>query len=316
MNGSGISSGPARPAGSIRHQPITSSGTRGRDDRPILRKPVVGVAEVPLRTADLGGHRRHGDGRRDLPVAPDGLHAVEVEPAIQLGRHIERARRRPGRLGDPRPCVAGHDRRRSERAVRPDVRDHALGPVPGHVRVVPARPGQAPSVRREARRGHEVGPAGQLHHARRVVRGRPVERDRDERVDRLPVLERVILADADQAVARRVEAHVRVAPATDRRKRCRRPVRPDAQQPSRREVGDDDQVTGREVRPSAVLVDAGPDVEPGRADVADPIRAAPSNQGLATVILGPPLQPGDRVAVPARLGEPHEPLRDQLERHR
>ena len=145
--------------------------------------------------------------------------------------------------------------------------------------MVPARPGQAPSVRREARRGHEVGPAGQLHDARRVVRGRAVERDGDERVDRLPALERVVLADADQAVARRVEAHVRVAPATGRRERRRRPVRSDAQQPSRREVGDDDQVTGGQVRPAAVLVDAGPDVEPGRADVADTIRAASSEPG-------------------------------------
>ena len=180
--------------------------------------------------------------------------------------------------------------------------------------MVPARPGQAPSVRREARRGHEIRPAGQLHDARRIVRGRAVERNRDERVDRLPALARVVLADADQALARRIEARVRVAPATGRRERRHRPVGSDAHQPSRCEVGDDHQVTGRHVRPSAVLVDARPDVEPDRADVADTF-AGPADQGLTTAILGPPLEPGDRVAVPARLGEPHEPLRDQLQGH-
>ncbi len=283
--------------------------------RPVLVEPVVGVAEVPFRPADLGRHRRDRDQSHGRVAAPAGHDAVQVEPAVQLRGHVEGAVRRPRRLRDPGHRVARHDRGRAQRAVGSDRRDDALRPVPGHVRVAPADPGEAEPVRREARRRDEVRAAGQLDDARRVLRGRAVQRDRHQRVDGLAALDRVVLADADEASPGCVEAGVRVAPAAIRRQRRRGSVGAHAQQPPGREVGDDDKVSDSKVRRPAVLVDARPDVDAGRADVADATLTGPPDQRLATGVLGAALQPRHGGAVPARLGEPDEPGRDQLEGH-
>ena len=97
------------------------------------------------------------------------------------------------------------------------------------------------------------------------------------------------------------------------RQRRRRPVGADAQQPPGRKVGDDDEVAGGQVCRASVLVDARPDVDAGRADVADAALTRPPDQRLATVVVGAALKPRDGATVPARLGEPDEPGRDQVQ---
>jgi hypothetical protein len=88
---------------------------------------------------------------------------------------------------------------------------------------------------------------------------------------------------------------------------------PSGQETPGREIGDDDPVAGGQVRRPAVFVDARPDVDPGRADVADAALARPSDKRLATAVLGTALEPRDGLAVPSGFGQPDEPGGDQVQ---
>ena len=88
---------------------------------------------------------------------------------------MQAARRRPTRAGRPTP----RGRRRRSRAAAGSVerRHPQLGPVPGHVRVVPAGQGEPAAVRADPREGVEVAPPRE--HGRLVG---PVERQGDDLV--------------------------------------------------------------------------------------------------------------------------------------
>ena len=124
-----------------RRSPKTQSGTRTRPRR--------------RRSATRAARRPSGGGRSTRPA---------------------RSRRRGCPSGAQRGCavhvvgVAGDDRGAGRAAVRVDVRDHALGPVPGQVRVVPAEPREAsPS-------GASRGDGDEVAARRRARRPRPGRR--------------------------------------------------------------------------------------------------------------------------------------------
>ena len=132
-------------------------------------------------------------------------------------------------------------------------------------------------VGRQAGRGEEVRA---LHEdARRPL---PVERDLDDRCDRLPVAG-VVLTHGQEPAAAGVEADVRVPVVTLRRDRLGlRDSWVQAIQPPVGPIREDDRAAGHGVRPAAVLVDSRADVEWRRASGprwCRPRRAGPGRSG-------------------------------------
>ncbi len=193
-------------------------------------------------------------------------------------------------------------------------REPQLGPVPGHVGVVPAGPGEAGAVGAGAGEGVEVAAAGQ--HPRR---GRAVERQRHDLVRRF-ALAPVHLAHADDGGAVRRHPHVGVAqgrrlvrPRRDRNRLLAEPLSVEALVG---EVDEEDEV-GRGQRPGAatVLVDAGADVDAGGGDVFRGPARRPAHQGHPAALVGPPLAPPD-AAVGGQRRRPQPPSRAGHRRRR
>ena len=138
-------------------------------------------------------------------------------------------------------------------------RDPELGPVPGHVRVVPAGPGEPAAVGADPGEGVEVAPGGE--HGRLAG---AVEGERDDLVlgfaaRRGPRARRRRVRPSGRAGCRRSAGRPGLSgSAADRDRLLAEPL---AVEPLVGEVGEEDEVVGDQ-RPgaAAVLVDAGADV--------------------------------------------------------
>ncbi len=195
-------------------------------------------------------------------------------------------------------------------------RDPELGSVPGHVRVVPAGPGEPAAVGADAGEGVEVAPAGE--HGRLAG---PVEREGDDLV--LGFAGAVDLAHADDGAPVWSEPHVGVAQAGGAVGRGRDRQRLLAQllpiEPLVAEVDEEDEIVGDQ-RPgaAAVLVGAGAHVDFGWGHLfgsADRGRhfirlgvemtTAIAHQHHAPALAWPPFAPPDgAVAGQLRRGQP------------
>ena len=174
-----------------------------------------------------------------------------------------------------------------------------LGAVPRHVGMAPLQPRQAPAVGAERRVRVEVGALGQ-HDTRRGLRA--VERDGDDCGRGLGVAPGVVLADADQARAERVDHALRVEVALGRE----RPLRPaggDVVEALVGEIRGVDRAPVHDVGRAAVFVDARPDVEAGRRDVHRRGAGRGPHQHVASALRGPAFEPVDVVAVEGDLSE-------------
>ena len=218
---------------------------------------------------------------------------------------------RPFRLGDRLLRAARDERRLAERAVRLDRCDPQPAGIPRHVRVVPLEPGQAAPIRRDPRRGQEVGSRDQDR--RRLL---AVERDRDDRGGRL-ALARVILADGDVPAPPRIGPQVGVPPRSLGRDRDRllEPGVEPVEAPVR-EVREHDHAAVRHVRPAAVLVDSIPDVVRRRHDVDDHAVDPRPDEDPATALGRTALQPVRVVAVDRRLADADDVADDVVEADR
>ena len=113
-------------------------------------------SEHPLRQAELRVGRWIPHERLDRLAA----HAIQLPPAIRIADEVQRAVGRPPGLVDRLRVAAGDMPRVRERALRRDVGDPELGPVPRHLRMAPRdphgaiRPTEAQLERSVARRDH------------------------------------------------------------------------------------------------------------------------------------------------------------------
>ena len=156
--------------------------------------------EDPLRTAELRRHRVDG-------FHPSVAETIEIPPTGAIRHEVQRAVGRPPGLEDRLAAAAGRQCRRPDPAVRADVRGPQLGAVPGHVGMAPRQPRQTRAVGTEARARIEIVTRGDHRDRRR----RTVQRQADQRVDRLAIRYGVIFPHADQPPARGVGGVVRVA---------------------------------------------------------------------------------------------------------
>ena len=278
--------------------------TPAADDAAVVQEGVRRVPELPQRDPEL---RRH---RREVGLCAVLLRAVQVPPPGAIGDEVEPSVRTPGRLEHGLVRSTGDRMRRSQAPVRLQLRDHHLGPVPGHAREVPLQPHEPAPVRREA--GTRVEVPSRRHDPRRRL---PVGGHHHELVVREP-LARVALPDADDQATVRRHAHIgEPVPTGDRgggRDRDGVGAWIEPVQPLVGEVGEDHRAPVDRVVTAPVLVDLGADVEAigGEVDRRGP--GVGAHQGGAAALGGPRLMPRDRVAVDGHLGEPEGTDRDAL----
>jgi hypothetical protein len=206
-----------------------------------------------LGLAELGLHRTE---RHDPVGAWPG--AVEVPPARAVRDKDEVATRIPPGLEDGLLRGAGDVAEIGERVVGGDIGLPQLGAIPWHEGMVPGEEGEQTAVGGEGRGGDEVRP-GDDHHAAILVGS--VEIEHDDGVDRLGILEPVILPHSDDPVVVRIDQHIGIAKTgVGRRDRTQVPVVGSTNLIMRVVAYDDETVAGVPDA-SAVLMDA-------RADVA------------------------------------------------
>ncbi len=121
----------------------------GARHTPCRLKGVGGEAKEPLGPAELC---LHGAQRLYLTIQP----SIEVPPACPIRREIEGSVGRPFRLEDGLGLRACHELSIEWVTVCVDLPDPELCAVPGHVRVIPSKPGQAAAIRAQPGRGVEV----------------------------------------------------------------------------------------------------------------------------------------------------------------
>ena len=149
-----------------------------------------------------------GRGQRlEGPAGPPGQ-PVQVPPACPVAGQVQDPVGAPFGLEHRLPGPAGNGHRVAGQAVAAQLGQPQLGPVPGHVRVVPFQPGQAAAVGADPGAGVEVAPGGQ--HDRLATHPAAVGRQHDQLVVDLAVV--VVFANADQppAVGGRAEVGVAV----------------------------------------------------------------------------------------------------------
>ncbi len=285
-------------AGVEHEEPFFAALAADEGDRAVVEEGVGRAAEEPLRVAQLG---LLGGQLRDLAA----LVAVEVPPAVAVGDEVQPALGVPLGLEDRLLRPAG-DQARVGRVLQ--RRDPELGPVPGHVRVVPAGPGEPAAVGADPGEGVEVAPGGE--HGRLAG---AVEREGDDLV--LGFALAVDLAHADDRAPVRGEPHVGVAQGAgalglgaDRDRLLAEAL---AVEPLVGEVDEEDEVVGDQ-RPgaAAVLVDAGAGVHPRRRHVFRLAARRPPHQHHAPALGRPPFAPPDgAVAGQLRRRQPPSRLR-------
>src|SRR5262245_49824040 len=177
--------------------------------------------------------------------------------------------------------------------------------VPRHLGLPPGQPAEARAVVIQSRRGVEVITGGD--HVTRVRIA--VERNGDERVDRLVSFVCVLLAHTDEAPPALVDGRVGIKPFAVRgdwnryvgrvRRRTgatrRRPA--DLINPLVREVRIVNNAVANNIRATAVLVDAAADVVTRRSQIDNRAIGAASDEHVAPAFLRTPLEPVDVIAV-------------------
>ena len=122
--------------------------------RTIGQEGVIADAEDPLRQAKIGVQGRQGDG-----LARGGVPAVKIPPAGAVGGKVQAAIGAPLGLVDGLVWPAGEALRIAQ-AVRGEIGQPQLAAIPGHIGMIPAQPGQLPSVRAGARVRVEITARG------------------------------------------------------------------------------------------------------------------------------------------------------------
>jgi len=185
--------------------------------------------------------------------------------------------------------AAGDEPRDSERAADLDVRDHELGSVPRHARVIPGEPGETAAGRVEPRSHEEVVAAGDDLRLGQSIRRKP-----DELVAHLARL--VTLAHAKDRRAVRGHAAVGVS---QRVRLCRlgcdrmrlRAGTVDAVEPAVVELGEERRVAVEPHCSAAVFVHARACVRARRRHV-DELAVGPClDDGRAAALVRPDLGP-------------------------
>ncbi len=273
-------------------------------DRAVGQEPVRRAVEDPGRIGELGLHRRE----RLEPRSVD--QPVQVPPAAPVADQVEVP------SGDHSGWTIDSSGPPAARVASPSVPSGSNaatckpGRVPRHVRVIPFEPGEARPVRRQPRRRDEVRA---LDEDARVA---AVERDGHDRVDRLAAAG-VVLADGVEAAPGDVGPQVGVAPRALRRDRDgARTARVEPVQPAVGEVREDDRPAGDDVRPAAVLVHAGPDVERRRGQVGRRAVGGGPDEDVPAAFGRPFLEPEHVVAVDPRLAQPDDVADDVVDADR
>ena len=229
-------------------------------DPSVIEEPVRAHPEDPLRPPEL---RLGGMERPDVAL----VLPVEVPPAGPIRGEVQVAGRAPRGLEDRLLAGPAGDRAHvPEGPVRREIADEELVAVPRHPRKIPFLPTEPGAVGGHPRGGVEV--AARTDHDRRR---RSVGRDRDELVHdpgRIVGLG-MTLPNADQPATVRRDPSVRVPIAAsgvggDRHGIAARLL---AVQALVREVREGDDSVVEQVRATAVFVDRGAHVEPGRRHV-------------------------------------------------
>ena len=257
------------------HQPI------------VAEKLVRPVSQPPWRVAEVDGLRTEG------PHALVGP-GVQIPPPGLLGEEDQPPVVRPAGSGRRGAWAAGH----LSNALDPPVdqeSDHDRRFVPGHVRVVPLRPGQ-PVVVGELRSGVEVGALAEHVSAVRIV---AVEVQGDDRGDRF-CAGTVVLPHGQHQVALRMQPEIGVAERLLRGDRLRLRAAAHHVQPAVAQLREDDHAAGDGVLSAAVLVHPAPHVPRGRRHLHRlTVVALPPQTGPA-VLVGARLQPVE--PVPSKVG--------------
>ncbi len=250
-------------------------------------KSIPAAAEGPGRAGEFGRHRTDG-------LLAIGVKAIEVPPAALVGHEIELPVGRPGRLHDRLAWAAGDPSGVAELGILADLGEPELGPVPGHVRVVPAEPGELPAVRAEAGRAEEVVAGGQLAAGVALL----VEPDRDDTVDRF-ARGSVVFAHGEDASTAGIELEIGVTQplVRGRRQRYRRARCRQAMEALVGEVDRDDHAVPDRIGAAAIFVDPRADVEGRRRQVGGRPVQGPSHQHGAAAFLRPDLEPPGDLAV-------------------
>ena len=191
----------------------TQRGDRGVGRRDCGRQPVaerpahdmdaLGVAreaEHPVRLHDVERPARH-----EAQVARAELDSIQIPPVGAIGGNGQRSVGGPFGLLQRLVSVADQ----ATRIVRPTVTEFGqpqLGRVPRHVGVHPLHPCEQSAIGRHARRGEEVGAAGEHLDPERTI-----GRDRDDLVDRFASIGPVTFADTHVPVPIRGDAPVRIS---------------------------------------------------------------------------------------------------------
>jgi hypothetical protein len=268
-------------------------------DGAVGEEGVGGAAEQPLWVTQLGS-------LRGQPLDRPALVAEEIPPAVAVRDEVQPALGVPLGLEDRLRGAAG-DQAGVGRVL--ERGDPELGPVPGHVRVVPAGPGEPAAVGADAGEGVEVAPAGE--HGRLAG---AVEREGDDLV--LGFAGAVDLTHADDGAPVGAEPHVGVAQAGGAlrlgRDRDRLLAEPLAVEALVGEADEEHEVVGDQ-RPgaAAVLVGAGAHVDVRRRHRFGLAAGGAAHQHHPPTLGRPPFSPPDgtvagqlrRRQSPARRGD-------------
>ncbi len=259
--------------------------------------------ERPGRPAEFGIHRGQGDQISSIEL-------VEVPPACPVGHEIQHTLWRPLRLIDRLGRPAGHPPRVRRRAVRSQVGDNELRPVPRHIRVIPLHPRHLCAVRTDTREGVEI--STRPDHDRL---GRAIGRERHDLVDRL-TLGRMPLADTDNRPAVRRQLHVGVAQAGwdlwrgGNRDRIIATI--STVKPLVGVITEERDILRDHIRRSAIFVDARAGIRIGRVDVFAVSPGVPADDNVTPTLRRARLEPAEVIAAQGHLAESDRARRNQV----
>ncbi len=141
--------------------------------------PPLG-AELPVGCTDL----RIGERGQRTGLARSGRPASKVPPAGLVGREHQVTVVCPISAVNRRPVATGHEYLVAEPCVVEQGGCTQLGPIPGHVRVIPPEPTEPATVGGDPGTGDEIGAAGQDFQSVAISNGRPVGRHGNDHVER------------------------------------------------------------------------------------------------------------------------------------
>ena len=281
------------------------------DQPPVGQERVGRASEAPLRATELGLHREH---RLHLSVHP----AVEIPPAAPVRDEVQHTVGAERWLVDRLVAAASQlanipesTRLAPGRApLRNELADPELGPVPGHLRMVPRGPDQVTTIGAQPWIRDEVMSAHQHDGL-----ARPVCRETDDLVSCLDPFG-VGLADAVESTPVGGELEVGV-PKSARAVRLRADGCGPASDPLPVhalvfEVRKEDGAAGRSVGAASVLVNQRPGVVAGRRHVGDGTVGRAPHDHAATALHRARLDPVEVLIGYAHLAELDGALHQRL----